>query len=391
MTPSRRLVLGGGAGLAAALGLRPATTVAGELDEAAVAAIDQAISAAIAAGACSGVQIAMALRGRPLLSKGFGLANLETRTSVTADTVFRIGSLTKQFTAAAIVKLSASGRLGLDDPASRHLPFFATHKPFTLRELMNHTAGLHSDDQAVSCPAGAAGQRSQIDLARAIGAQGKVFDFDPGTAWFYSNANYIVLGAVIEQVTGSTLAAAVARMIFKPLGLVATAFDTSGAIVPGRASGYTPVDGAPPALRHSDFIEISDAGGAGAMRSTALDLCRWHAALFSGRLFDPAHVEMMLTPGRLRDGRLSGSHRFSPDDAAYGDVQYALGLLVAPPIHGHRSALHYGAIDGFAACLETYVDVGLTCAVLCNGDIGPAAPFKAVRRVLAERVLTHPN
>jgi D-alanyl-D-alanine carboxypeptidase len=95
----------------------------------------------------------------------------------------------------------------------------------------------------------------------------------------------------------------------------------------------------------------------------------------------------MTTPGRLRDGRLSGSNRFSPDDASYGDVQYAMGLLVSPASAAPRSALHYGFINGFAAYLETFIDVGLTTVILCNADMGSNTPFRAVRRIVSERLL----
>jgi D-alanyl-D-alanine carboxypeptidase len=95
----------------------------------------------------------------------------------------------------------------------------------------------------------------------------------------------------------------------------------------------------------------------------------------------------MMTPGRLRDGRLSGANRFSPQDASYGEVQYACGLLVSPPSDPQRTIIHYGAIDGFAAVLETYVDLGLTVAILCNGDMGPDLPFRSVRRLIKSELV----
>lgn len=373
--------------LVAGFAIRPAVMQAAVLDAGVSSAIDDAAKSSIKAGACPGVAVQISLRGRTLLSKNYGLANVETGSRLIGSSVFRIGSLTKQFTAALVVKLASEGKLALDDAISKHLTFFAASQPFTLRELLNHTAGLHSDEQNISCHAEFVRPKSQIELALEISAQSKLFDFEPGTAWLYSNANYIVLGAVVEKLTAMSLADAASAMIFKPLGLIRTAFDTSAAVVPGRVDGYAPVDGKAGSFTHVPFLDISEAGGAGAMRSTAVELCQWHHALFANRLLSRRFVEIMVTPGRLRDGRLSGSNRSSPDDATYGEVQYGMGLLVSPSSESRRSVLHYGAINGFAACLETFTDVGLTTAILCNGDMGPAMPFRTMRRIVSERIL----
>ncbi|MCY7355366.1 MAG: beta-lactamase family protein [Lysobacter sp.] len=387
MKLSRRMFLSGSAMLAAGLAIRPALAQAADVDAGVSSAIDTTARSAIKAGACPGIAVQIAFRGRTLLSKNHGLANIETDSLLTDNSIFRIGSLTKQFTSALVVKLASEGRLALDDAVSKHLPFFVTHKPFSLRELLNHTAGLHSDEQSTSCIGAPAGPKSQIELAREISTQATLFDFEPGTAWLYSNANYIVLGAVVEKVAAMSLAAAAATMIFKPLGLTRTAFDRSEDVVSGRVDGYSPVEGNIGTFTRAPFLEISETGGAGAMRSTVADLCLWHHALFANRIFDARFVEMMVTPGRLRDGRLSGSNRFSSDDASYGDVQYGMGLLVSPPSQKYRSVLHYGFINGFAACMESFIDVGLTTAILCNGDIGPNTPFRVLRRIVSEQLL----
>jgi len=196
-----------------------------------------------------------------------------------------------------------------------------------------------------------------------------------------------VLGAIVEALAARPLADVASAVIFEPLALRRTAFDTSAAVIAGRVAGYTPVEGSPRAFTHAPFLQVAETGGAGAMRSTTAELCEWHHALFTNRLFDARFVELMVTPGRLRDGRLSGRQRFSAGDASYGDVQYGMGLLVSPASDAHRGVIHYGAINGFAACLETFIDVGLTTVILCNGDIGPHMPFRAIRRVVAERVL----
>lgn len=377
MSLSRRTLLGvAAAGTASAAFSAPRRAQSPALG----AGVDAAVRAALDAGACPGIAVAIGRRGAPLFVKDYGLANLETGSAVDSHSSFRIGSLTKQFAAAAAVKLSSSGRLDLDEACSKYLPAFASAEWFSIRELMNHTAGL-SEEASPSSPVGAEGPKSSIALAQDIAAQPKLFDFPPGTAWLYSNANYIVLGAVIEQVTGQPLAAAMDELVFQPLGLESLAFDTVSAVVPGRVGGYSPTDEASRFI-NAAYIEIADTGAAGAMRGTAADLVKWHHLLLSGSLFDQARVQELLTPGRLRDGRLSGANRFSEQDAGYGDTQYALGLLVSPPSAPGPVIQHYGYINGFSACLETYTDHGVTMAVLCNGDVGPQMPFRGIRRAV---------
>jgi D-alanyl-D-alanine carboxypeptidase len=384
---SRREAMIGGVAMAGTAGATAANGAAPGIEPAIATSVEQAVRQAIQAHACPGAQIAIARQGAPLLSKGFGAANLETGTPVDERSVFRIGSLTKQFTAAAVIRLAADGRISLDDPVAKHLPFMGKLKTVSLLELLHQTAGLHSDEESPFCLPGPEGPKTQVKLAEEIASQAKPFDFEPGTAWLYSNANYIVLGAVVEAVAGKPFAEAMPALVFDPLGLTSTAADRSGAVVAGRASGYTPVVKRAEPFDHAAYVEVAYAGGAGALRSTALDLCRWHAALLSNRLFGRRWVELMMTPGRLRDGRLSGANRFSPQDASYGEVQYACGLLVSPPSDPQRTIIHYGAIDGFAAVLETYVDLGLTVAILCNGDMGPDLPFRSVRRLIKSELV----
>ena len=378
MRVSRRAMIVGGVAVAgSAVGRSTApgpTRIVGQIDAAA--------RQAIADGACPGVQIAAFRNGAVLYAAGLGLANLETMSAVTPRTIFRIGSLTKQFTAAAIIKLASLGKLGVGDAVADYLPGMKRLPAMTLLELMNHTAGLHEDAQEGSVSPGTAAAPSQIDLAERIAGQAKPLDFNSGTAWLYSNSNYIVLGAVIEKVTGQTLSDALGSLVFRPLGLRDTTMDHVADVVRNRASGYTVVEGKTPAFANADYFQISEAGGAGAMRSNANDLVKWHHALLSGGLFGARWLATMTTPGRLRDGRLSGANRFSPDDANYADVQYACGLLVQSGGSHGRVISHNGFINGFAATLESYPDKGVTFAVLCNSDVGPALPFRAIRRAV---------
>lgn len=383
MEMSRRSLLCGAAG-ALALHWAPGVVAAEYRVRRAMArAIDAAVADSMAAGASPGVAVQVALRGRTLFSRAYGLANLETRTPLTTHGVFRVGSLTKQFAAALVLTLAERNDIDLDAPVSKWLPFFTPHAAFSPRELLHHTAGLHADESASPCLSGAVETRSQIDLARAISAQETLFDFAPGTAWLYSNANYIVLGALVEQVTGRSLADAARRLIFDPLQLSATAFDDTRDVVANRVSGYSPVPDAAGQYVQAAPINIAQAGAAGAMRSSVGNLCQWHASLFGERLLPKRWLDVMMAPGHLRDGRVSGANRFSPHDAGYGNVQYAMGLLVSPAGE-QRSLLHYGYIEGFSSCLEAFPDAGVTLAILCNGDVGPRLPFRAIRRVIRD-------
>jgi CubicO group peptidase (beta-lactamase class C family) len=350
-------------------------------------AITDGVAKALNAHACPGVSVALARAGTVIGAQGFGVANLETQTAVSPRSIFHIGSLTKQFTAAAIIKLAALGKLDVRAEAASYLPAFKPLKPFTLLELMNHTAGLYSDEGGDPGSICALPAKTQIQLAEDIARQSKPFDFEPGTAWLYSNANYVALGAIIESIMGVPLDRAMAELIFKPLALTSLAIDQPADVVAGRASGYSLLQNQASPFENAAYLDVSQAGGAGAMRGNATDLCLWHDALLSYRLFDRAHVNLMLTPGRLRNGRLSGTNRFSAEDAHYGDVEYACGLLISGPSEENANILHYGVINGFAAVLQTYTKKRVTFSVLCNADIGPALPFREVRKAVVSRYL----
>lgn len=346
-------------------------------------ALDEIAKASIAQAAVPGLSVAVLQGGHIVYARGFGKASLAPASPVSSQSVFRIGSLSKQFTAAAAIKLAALGKLDLREPISTYLPAFKPLKLLTTLELMHQTAGLHSDEGGE--PQGAdTRQMTQVELASAIAAQKQPFDFEPGSAWLYSNANYIVLGAVIESVMRQPLARAMRALVFDPLRLPGLAFDSAQAKVARRVSGFTATGETQQPFIKAPDVDPSQAGGAGAMRGTAKELCQWHHALLSLRLFDRAHLDLMLSPGRLRDGRLSSASRFAPEDANYGDTEYACGVLVTGPSDIRPSILHYGSFYGFSAVLQTYRREGLTFAALCNTDLGPQVPFRSIRKAVVD-------
>lgn len=381
MTLTRRSMLGAAAASLASGALSAPTRLAGASAQSRLrAAISDAARTAITDLGAPGISVAIARHGQLLLEQGFGLANLETKSPMIPRGIFRIGSLTKQFTAAAALRLKERGRLRLDDPVSKYLPAFVAHPPIAVAELINHTAGLHSDEEETSSLVATRGPLTQVALANAIAAQKTVFDFPPGTAWLYSNANYIALGAIVEAVSGMPLAKALFELVLKPIVPTTLALDRSDVALRDRASGYSLGDDG--RFARAGFIEISDAGGAGAMRGNAADLVRWHQALIAGKIVSPASFAFLTTAGRLRDGRVSGANRISPDDANYGDVQYGGGLLLSPIGSKPRTISHNGFINGFSAVLETNLERGLSFAVLANADVGPKLPFRAIRKAV---------
>jgi D-alanyl-D-alanine carboxypeptidase len=383
MTISRRRFLTSGAILAGSAFTTFANhgvpSIDPRLEQVDFARLDTLVARAVSSFNTPGLSLTIWKNGKEVHSCYAGLANLETGTHVTNTSVFRVGSLTKQFAAALILKLVAAGKLSLTDPAHKYLPFLATYEPFTILELLNHTAGVRDGDYNTTD----LHSNSQTEQAQRIAQQDPFFDFRPGTAWLYSNANYILIGAIIEKTTGQSLADAASRLLFRPLGLQLTAFDTAGNVVPGRASGYTPTGTPERPFQNADYLDVNLAGAAGAMRSTASDLCRWHHALFRADALPSSLVKIMMLPGRLRNGQLSSTNRFSEHDKPMGNTQYGLGLMLDDATVDRSLIVnHHGGINGFASYLATHVSSGLTFAFLCNADTNSGLPFREIRRIV---------
>jgi len=342
--------------------------------------IDAAAEQAVSSGHAAGAAIAVLLDGQLVFAKGYGRSNLELSTPVNARTVFRIGSLTKQFTAAAVLLLAEQGKLKIDDKLALYLPNFPRANEVTLRDLLNHTSGIHNFTEGpvidkISTPGTTVEQ-----LIADIAGQSPLYDFDPGKGWWYSNSNYALLGAVIEKVSGGSWATFMKTEISDKLGMVDTQADDARDVVPRRASGYTLADGAPGKFRNADFTDMSVPYAAGALRSTVMDLARWNAGLYGGRLLKPESLEAMLSPGLLRNGAENqtaiawpGGKAFAPPPG-YVPGPYAFGLEHHLE-HGRRIIGHDGSIAGFDALMQTYVDKGLTIIVLTNTN-GAAHPLE---------------
>lgn len=329
-------------------------------DSKAIAAeIDRVAQAAVAKGVSPGLQIAVFKDGAPVLVKGYGQADLEQQIPVSEASVFRIGSVTKQFTAVAILKLQEESRLSVDDRLTKYLPAFPGADGITIRQLLQHTSGLYNYPD----PADATVKllhRSTAEMVAYLGARPKGSDFAPGSSWSYSNAGYFLLGAIIEKVEGEKLATVLQRRFFAPLGMTRTALDDESEIVRGRAHGYD-AEG-PGKFKNAELISMTVPGGAGAMRSTASDLARWNAALFGGKVLKPETFAAMTAPGTLANGQGTGAiilkEYGAPSEYGFGIETYI--------VEGHRKVSHGGAIDGFSASLSEFPQDRMTVVVLSN-------------------------
>lgn len=288
--------------------------------------------------------------GETILRKGYGLAQLDFAVPVAPEQVFEIGSVTKQFTAAAILRLAEQGQLGLDDPLAKYLPDFPTGgRTVTLEQLLGHTAGIAN---YTDLPEWIPRWREDMSLETLIGLfRGKPLDFEPGTSWSYSNSGYVLLGAVIEMVTGRAYEDWVEKELFAPLGMTATRYGHQDEVVPGRVAGY--VKG-PQGWANAPYLSLTQPYSAGALMSTVDDLALWSDALEAGRVVSAASRERMFTPAVVRGGEQDGV-----------STRYGLGNALTT-VAGRTAHEHGGGIHGFVADLLRVPDGDLLVVILSN-------------------------
>ncbi len=284
--------------------------------------------------------VLVARAGDVILSKGYGSANLEWNIPNTPVTKFRLGSLTKQFTAASILLLAERGKLALEDPIRKYMPDAPTAwDKITIFNLLTHTSGIPN---FTALPEYKSLQLVEAPVAKTIATvRDKPLDFAPGEKMSYSNSGYLVLGYVIERVTGASYEQFLTDNIFTPLGMKDSGYDSNTAIIPRRAAGYMPSAAGPV---NAGFIHMSIPHAAGALYSTTEDLLRWEQSLFGGKLISAASLAKMTTPFRN---------------------DYAFGLTVQT-VSGRKVIHHGGGIDGFNTFLAYYPDTKVTIAVLAN-------------------------
>jgi D-alanyl-D-alanine carboxypeptidase len=296
-----------------------------------------------------GVSVLVARGDTVVYRAARGLASVELGVPLKSAQIFRIGSITKTFTAAAILKLSSQGQLSLQDPLSRFLPDFPDAARITLDELLDHTAGI-SDDWDIDTAKAA-------DTAALLPAiAGHAPDFPPGEGWRYSNSGYLLLGAVLEKVTGRRWDRALADLVITPAGLKHTAFHPDEEAVPLLAAGYS-LD-AQGAVIRPPYVNITGPGAAGALESDTLDLFHWMRALATQRVLPAPLYELMTTPKAKHSGE---------------PVPYGYGIML-DTVRGEPVIEHNGGIEGFAAQLTYFPAGGITVVVLSNTDAGVPYP-----------------
>lgn len=351
------------------------------------AALDEAVAKAMGTGS-PGMVVAVGRGDQVVFARGYGLANLEDEVAVAVDTVFPIASLTKQFTAAAILLLVEEGKVGLDDLLSRFVPEVPQAYRVTVGQALVQTTGIadYAEDRGGEHLKSV--RRTPEEMASWIAGLQPPFVFEPGSSWGYSNSNYALLGLVIARASGESYPSFLARRLFAPAGLEHTAFDDPADVVPRRARGYRASKTEPGRYHNADWISPTMPGPAGGLRSTAGDLLRWHAALFGGRILAPSSLAQMTSPGRLADGRTTKSAMPAPMQAAWGS-DYAMGVLVGSP-DGRDRVWHSGDIDGFSSWAAYYPDRRIGIVILQNSQSAERNEA-AIERIVLDALGTAPR
>lgn len=275
-----------------------------------------------------------------LFSKSYGSADLEWNVPNTSTTKFRIGSITKQFTAASVLLLEERGKLKIQDPIRNYLPDTPpAWDSITIFHLLTHTSGLppiHDPSEAAKLNPFAVTPAQNIAKIH-----DKPLEFAPGSQYKYCNPGYILLGLLIEKVSGKSYQEFLQENIFSPLGMNDSGYDSNSDIIPRRANGYAPgLKG----VEHAPFIHMSLPFSAGALYSTTEDLLRWERGLFGGKLLSAESLEKMTTP-------------FKED--------YGFGLHINT-FNGRQRIIHGGGIEGFNTYLAYFPDSKITVITLAN-------------------------
>ncbi len=308
--------------------------------------------------------VLIAKEGQVLLSRGYGLADREQNIPNTPQTRFRLGSVTKQFTAMAILILEKQGRLDVQDPICKYIPDCpSTWDAITIKHLLTHTSGIPDFTSFADYLGSRAVPTTPIQTIDRF--KDKPLDFQPGEKFSYSNSGYIVLGYIVERASGQTYEDFLKQSIFTPLNLRDTGYDhlTDGLAV-GYADKYS--------TRPADFIDMSIPYAAGGLYSTVEDLYRWDQSLYTEQLVPKATLAEMFAP---------------QVDIAGSGLAYGYGWVTGKDASGLSTNMHEGGIEGFTTVIARYPDDHVTIIILCNQqDINPGL----VLNILSQKILGIP-
>src|SRR5262245_51254924 len=308
-----------------------------------------------------GCAVGVAVGGKTVLTKAYGMADLEHDVRNTPDTIFEAGSLSKQFTAMAVMLLARDGKLSIDDPVRKYIPELPDYGvPLTIRHMLTHTSGLR-DWGSVEGIAGWPRTTRAYTHAHVLDivSRQKSLNFKPGDHYSYSNTGYNLSAIIVSRVSGLPFAEFSKQRIFTPLGLKNTSWrDDHTRIVKGRAIAYSDEGGE----FHTE-MPFENVHGNGGLLTTVGDLLKWNENFVHPIVGDEAIVKQMTTAGKFNDGK--------PED-------YALGLMLGE-LRGVTNINHSGSTAGYRAHLNRFPDAHTSVAVLCNGSNGDAT--RAANRV----------
>ncbi len=321
-----------------------------------------AIFASLKSNNAPGAAVLVVRNGKPIFRRGYGVADLRTLRPIDASTNFRLASVTKQFTATAIMLLARDGRLHYDDHLTSFFPEFPAYgKSITLRNLLNHTSGLpdYEDILMKQYPNTSEDKIPQILDAGVLKLleQQSSGKFAPGSKWEYSNSGYAALARVVEKVTGDSFGQFLQDRIFGPLKMTNTlAYSKGKNEVPHRAYGHTKNAGT---WRETDQSPTSAVLGDGGIYSSLDDLAKWDRALREHTLLSEEEMRPALTPVHP-----TGGFAKNPEGE---NVSYGFGWFL-DPYRGHKRMWHYGETVGFRTVIERFPDDKLTVIILANRD-----------------------
>lgn len=301
--------------------------------------------------------ILVAQNGKPIVSKGYGMANVELDAPNTPRTVFRLASLTKQFTAASILMLQQQGKLNINDPFCKYLTDCPpAWQPITIRQLLTMSSGIPGVTASDFGPL----RGLPVPWDQWLEAtKKKPLDFKPGEEFRYANSGYNLMGFIIERLSGKTYGEFLQENIFDPLGMKQTGYENPRRIIKNRATGYQQLPGDP--LTNVPYAEIVGLYAAGGIYSTTEDLLLWDQALYSDKLLPQKSIEDMMTP---QNEMLPGK-------------SYGLGFWISSR-HGRKEVAHGGNLAGFITYIARYPADRVTVIVLSNNGRGSSGKISGV-------------
>jgi CubicO group peptidase (beta-lactamase class C family) len=313
--------------------------------------VDSLVKPYIDSTRVAGMAIGIFKDHKPLLLKSYGYADLEFDVKLPVDASFEIGSVTKQFTGAAIMQLAEEGKLSLDDDFTRYVTFNTRGKKITIRQLLSHTSGIKGYTELPVFGSLAVQKLKRDTLLRLV--EKEPFDFEPGEALIYNNTAFYILGLIVEKVSGVTYEDYVAKNLFVRAGMANTYYCNERKITKNRAHGY---DGGPSGLERAAYLDHTWPYSAGSLCSTVEDLEKWNDALHHGKILSESAYKEFITPVSLNDGTLT---------------HYAKGVTVTE-WKGKRLIEHGGGIFGFLSQNSYFPDENLSIIVLINSTtVGP--------------------